>query len=175
MFSLARVLHPVPMTRRPSGLRRVCAAAGILLLSAAGCIAAPEQAHADLKVCNKTSSRIVVAVGYKDAKGWATEGWWHIPPDACWSLIEGKLTSRYYYIHAADVDRPGVWDRNETPPANKYEFFMCTKDKAFDIRGVEDCEKRQFNKTRFFEIDTGEETSWVVQLRDKSERSTEQQ
>ncbi|WP_374333643.1 DUF1036 domain-containing protein, partial [Aestuariivirga sp.] len=40
----------------------------------AGFMAAP--AHADLKLCNKTESRVGVALGYKDKEGWATEGWW---------------------------------------------------------------------------------------------------
>ena len=37
-------------------------------------------AQADLKMCNKTTSRVGVALGYKDKEGWATEGWWTIEP-----------------------------------------------------------------------------------------------
>src|SRR6516225_10021692 len=32
-------------------------------------------AAADFRLCNNTSSRVGVAVGYKDADGWTTEGW----------------------------------------------------------------------------------------------------
>ena len=35
-------------------------------------------ALADFKLCNNTSSRIGVAIGYKDDKGWVSEGWWNV-------------------------------------------------------------------------------------------------
>ncbi|MGL4590886.1 MAG: DUF1036 domain-containing protein, partial [Aestuariivirga sp.] len=41
-----------------------------------GAMALPAQA--DLKMCNNTTSRVGVALGYKDKEGWATEGWWTI-------------------------------------------------------------------------------------------------
>ncbi len=40
-------------------------------------------AHADLKLCNKTESRVGVALGYKDKQGWVTEGWWTVEPQKC--------------------------------------------------------------------------------------------
>ncbi|MEQ1713679.1 MAG: DUF1036 domain-containing protein, partial [Hyphomicrobium sp.] len=38
---------------------------------------APSLAHADLKLCNSTSSRVGVSLGYQDNSGWSTEGWWN--------------------------------------------------------------------------------------------------
>ena len=35
-------------------------------------------ARADFRLCNNTSSRVGIALGYKDAEGWTTEGWWNI-------------------------------------------------------------------------------------------------
>ena len=32
-------------------------------------------AAADFRLCNNTAGRIGVAIGYKDADGWTTEGW----------------------------------------------------------------------------------------------------
>ncbi|HWB45113.1 MAG TPA: DUF1036 domain-containing protein, partial [Hyphomicrobiaceae bacterium] len=69
------------------------AATAIALLFAA-------PAHADLKLCNTTSSRVGVAIGYQDAKGWTTEGWWNIAAQTCETLYKGSLSSRYWYIHA---------------------------------------------------------------------------
>jgi uncharacterized membrane protein len=43
---------------------------------------------------------------------------------------------------------------------------MCTRDREFTIRGVEDCLARGFDRSGFFEIDTGEQKSWTVQLTD---------
>ncbi len=36
---------------------------------------------------------------------------------------------------------------------------MCTDDKSFAIRGVQDCLKRGYKRTGFFEVDTGESAS----------------
>ena len=35
-------------------------------------------AAADFRLCNNTSSRVGIALGYKDADGWTTEGWWNV-------------------------------------------------------------------------------------------------
>ena len=66
-------------------------------------------AHADLKLCNTTSSRVGVAIGYQDTTGWATEGWWNIAAQTCETLLKGALPSRYFYVHAIDYDRGGEW------------------------------------------------------------------
>ena len=41
---------------------------------------------------------------------------------------------------------------------------MCTQEKTFTIKGIDDCLKRGFERTGFFEIDTGEQRTWTVQL-----------
>lgn len=147
-----------------------CHCCATLVLGALLLIATGAPARADLKLCNTTASRIGVVIGYKDDKGWTTEGWWNIPSNACWTLIKGSLVARYYYVHAIDYDRPGVWDRNESGASSKSEFFMCTEDKSFVIRGADRCEERGFNRTRFFEVDTQDEKSWTITLQDKVEK-----
>ena len=133
-------------------LRNTALAAGALMM--AGLFtAAPAQA--DLKLCNKTESRVGVALGYKDKEGWATEGWWTVAPQKCVTLLKGPLIARYYYIFAIDYDKGGSWGGKS---------MMCTRDKVFTIRGIEDCEGRGFTKAGFFEVDTGEETDWTVSL-----------
>jgi uncharacterized membrane protein len=52
-------------------------------------------ALADLKLCNKTDSRVGVALGYKDKEGWASEGWWNVGPNNCETLLKGPLIARY--------------------------------------------------------------------------------
>ncbi|MFX9123665.1 DUF1036 domain-containing protein, partial [Acinetobacter baumannii] len=66
-------------------------------------------AYADLRVCNKTTSRIGIAVGYKDQDAWTSEGWWNLPASSCETLLAGTLVSRYYYLYAIDYDRGGEW------------------------------------------------------------------
>jgi uncharacterized membrane protein len=114
-------------------------------------------AMADFRLCNKTSSRIGVAVGYKDTDGWTTEGWWNLPAGHCETLLRGGLVARFYYIYAVDYDRGGEWSGRA---------FMCTRDKEFTIRGTDDCLARGFERAGFFEVDTGEQRSWTVHLTD---------
>ena len=124
------------------------------------CILSPGQAHADLKLCNATSSRIGVAIGYQDSKGWATEGWWNISSQTCETLLKGTLSSRFYYVHAVDYDRGGEW-----AGANA----MCTADKTFTIRGNQECPKRGYKRTGFFEVDTNDAKDWTIRLTDPGE------
>jgi uncharacterized membrane protein len=121
---------------------------------------ASSPALADLKLCNTTSSRIGVAIGYRDAAGWTTEGWWTLAAQTCETLFKGPLPSRYWYVHAIDYDRGGEWAG---------QSFMCTKDKAFTIRGVDDCPRLGANRTGFFEVDTQAANEWTIRLTDPSE------
>lgn len=117
----------------------------------------PVSAMADLKLCNATTSRIGVSIGYQDGEGWATEGWWNIASQTCETLLKGKLSSRFYYIHAVDYDRGGEWAGPN---------LMCTSDKSYTIREVKDCQQRGFNQTGFFEVDTKESKDWTIRLTD---------
>jgi uncharacterized membrane protein len=128
---------------------------GLAAIFCIGLGAAP--ALADLKLCNTTASRVGVAIGYKDAEGWATEGWWNVASHTCETLLKGVLIGRFYYIHAIDYDRGGEWAG---------ALYMCTDDKSFTIRDTKDCVKRGFKRTGFFEVDTGEERDWTVRLTD---------
>lgn len=117
-------------------------------------------ALADLKLCNTTSSRIGVAIGYRDQTGWTTEGWWTLAAQTCETLYKGALGSRFWYVHAIDYDRGGEWAG---------QSFMCTTDKAFTIRGVEKCSDRGFKRAGFFEVDTQAANDWTIRLTDPSE------
>lgn len=118
------------------------------------------EARADLKLCNATSSRIGVALGYQSPDGWATEGWWNIPAQTCETIFKGKLPSRFYYVHAVDYDRGGEW----SGPS-----FMCTQDKVFTIEGVQNCQQRGYKRTGFFEVDTGDARDWTIRMTDPGE------
>lgn len=112
-------------------------------------------ASSGLRLCNKTNSRVGVAIGYKQNRQWMTEGWWNVAKDSCETLVAGTLVSRFYYIYAVDYDRGGVWGG---------KAVMCTRDKEFTITGIEDCVARGFERSGFFEVDTGDQKSWTVQL-----------
>jgi uncharacterized membrane protein len=119
-----------------------------------------------LRLCNKTASRVGVAVGYKEGSRWTTEGWWNVNADSCETLMAGPLVSRFYYVYAIDYDRGGAWGGKAA---------MCTRDKMFTIHGIEDCVARGFERTGFFEVDTGEQRSWTVQLTEPGVAGTDGQ
>lgn len=127
------------------------------LMAGFGALVAASPAWADLKLCNSTSSRIGVSIGYQDPTGWATEGWWNIAAQTCETLLKGAVPSRFVYVHAVDYDRGGEWAGGN---------FMCTADKSYAIRGVQDCPKRGYKRTGFFEVDTGDAPEWTVRLTD---------
>jgi uncharacterized membrane protein len=138
--------------------------AGALLLGAMAAFAlfaSASPAAADFRLCNNTASRVGLAVGYKDADGWTTEGWWNLPARTCETVLKGNLVARYYYVYAIDYDRGGEW---------MGQAYMCTRDKEFTIRGIGDCLARGYDRTGFFEVDTGEQRAWTVQLTESSEQ-----
>ena len=139
------------MSLRPT---RVLAAATTLWVLAG-------EARAELKLCNITAARIGISIGYKDAVGWATEGWWTVPSQGCETLLKGAMPSRFIYVHAVDYDRGGEWAGTN---------FMCTDEKSFTIRGEQECQKRGFKKSGFFEVDTGEAKDWTIRVTDPDER-----
>src|ERR1700752_4377651 len=146
--------HANPLAARmTAGLMPALALAVICLWSSS--------AAADFRLCNNTSSRVGIALGYKDSEGWVTEGWWNINARACETLLKGTLVARYYYIYGLDYDRGGEWSG---------KAFMCSKDKEFTIRGTSDCLARGFDRTGFFEGDTGEPRAWTVQLTESSQQ-----
>lgn len=131
-----------------------------LALSALGLLA-PGEARADFRLCNNTAARISVALSYTDGQAWVTEGWWNLKPSNCETLLRGPLAAQFYYVYAMD-ERGGEW---------KGKAFMCTRDREFRIEGREDCFARGFDRTGFFEIDTGKDArAWTVQLTDPGQR-----
>ncbi len=69
--------------------------------------------------------------------------------------------ARYYNIYALDYDRGGEWSG---------QAFMCSRDKEFTIKGTENCLARGYDRTGFFEVDTGEQRAWTVQLTEANEQ-----
>jgi uncharacterized membrane protein len=125
--------------------------------------AMPSPASADLRLCNTTSRRVSVSLAYTDGETWVSEGWWNLKANGCEILVRGPLAAEYYYLYAMD-ERGGEW---------KGKAFMCTRDREFRIIGRTDCFVRGFDRTGFFEVDTGKESrNWTVQLTDSAQGRT---
>ena len=128
---------------------------GLAAILLGGAFLAASPARADLRLCNQTSSRVGIALGYRDALGWVTEGWWNLNGRGCETLLNGQLGGRFYYVYAIDYDRGGEWSGRS---------FMCTREREFMIRGTEDCTARGFERSAVCEVDTGQQKIWTIQL-----------
>lgn len=140
---------------RPQPTMRTCALA--ILATLAAPMLLPSRAHADFRVCNNTASRTSVALAYTDGATWVSEGWWNLKANSCETLLRGALAAQFYYVYGID-ESGGEW---------KGKAFMCSRDREFRIEGRQDCFVRGFDRTGFFEVDTGKDAKdWTVQLTD---------
>ena len=89
--------------------------------------------------------------------GWVSEGWWNIKTNIARPCCAARWPPQFYYTYAMD-ERGGEW---------KGKAFMCTRDREFRIEGRENCFLRGYDRTGFFEVDTGKDArNWTVQLTD---------
>ncbi len=152
-----RIYNTVMIADRKTAKCRGLTIASSLATAFLLCATAP--AFADLRACNLTQHPVTISLGYRDAQGWITEGWWNLNPNGCETLLAGMLASRFYYIHALDAVDGKPWPGRS---------LMCTRKREFTIRGVEDCLARGFDRSAFFEVDTGEQKSWTIQLTEQN-------
>ena len=137
-------------------MRLLPAALAASALAASGLMTATA-ARADFRLCNNTATRASIALAYTDGQRWVSEGWWNLKANVCETLLKGPLAAQYYYVYGMD-EAGGEW---------KGKAFMCTRDREFKIDGRQDCFVRGFDRTGFFEVDTGKDAkNWTVQLTD---------
>ena len=153
------------MECKPAFIKRAQLAVCAGIFATAFSALAPSAAHADMKVCNDTKSITGIAIGYRVQKNWVMEGWLHVPEGVCATVIEGELKSRYFYIYAEDADTGGQW---------RGPVFMCTSAREFRIEGLKDCFARGYERTGFFEVDTGNQANWQVRLTPKNQSGQEE-
>ena len=95
--------------------------------------------------------------GLHERQAWVTEGWWNLKANVCETLLRGPLAAQFYYVYGMD-ESGGEW---------KGKAFMCTRDREFQVDGRQDCFVRGYDRTGFFEVDTGKDAkNWTVQLTD---------
>ncbi len=109
---------------------------------------------ADLRFCNPTQDRLGVAVGFKDKQGFVTQGWWNLPAKSC-DRLPGTPIDHRYYLNVINYDRGGEWAG---------DTYLCTREKEFTLRGIEDCAARGYERTGFFAVDTGRAKSPAINV-----------
>ena len=138
---------------------------GRLVLAVAGLLAVSTGARADFRLCNNTAVRVSISLAYTNGQTWVQEGWWNLKPGVCEVLLRGPLAAEFYYVYAMD-ERGGEW---------KGKTFMCTSNIEFKIEGRENCFVRGYDRTGFFEIDTGKDAKdWTVQLTEPTKPQAQQ-
>ncbi len=122
---------------------------------------------AELRVCNKSNERASVAVGYNHSeRGWTSEGWWRVPIGDCMTIINGDLSSRYYYIYATG-HRGGTWSG---PKSQDGGFFCITQEKfTFYNRDYQrddtiNCERKSLQTKKFSIVDTQDNSDFTYNL-----------
>lgn len=141
----------------PFLLRLLASCRALSCTLALGFVAFVPPARADFSVCNKTTHPTLVAIGFRRDGTWASAGWWRVRPGGCTLVLRGSLKSRFFYLRAVHVGVEGNWDGNR---------HFCVVAKNFTIKGQTDCVKRGFSVAGFFEVDTGNQLTWVQNLSD---------
>ncbi|MEQ1866145.1 MAG: DUF1036 domain-containing protein [Micropepsaceae bacterium] len=129
----------------------------VLLFSVFAVLLAAAPAQAKFRLCNKTDHPMAAAIGFYKGKVWVSEGWWRVEPKSCMDILRGALQARYYYLRGVHLGVDGAWDGNR---------YFCVAADNFTIKGRKNCSKRGFGQAGFFEIDTGDYTTWVQNLSD---------
>lgn len=138
--------------------RQLTIAVAFALVAAGGSLSTAMSARAELRLCNKTPAQVGIAIGYQSEQEWVSEGWWNLEAETCQVVVDGPLSSRYYYLFALDYEEGGAWGGSA---------FMCTHDKEFTIEGTGDCVARGYERRGFVEVDTGDKLSWTIRLTER--------
>ena len=125
---------------------------GAIAASLVGCLAIPVPAMANLEVCNRSDrGRVVIAVAYPvNNNRWNTEGWLDLDDGECGTLINGKLTNRYYYYYA-QTESQYSWKGNHRFCVSNREFVFADANKQ--------CRGLNSRWENFRELDTGRDTT----------------
>ena len=77
-------------------------------------------AAAEVRVCNRFSLPVYVAIGYATTSDVKTEGLWLIQPDSC-GVVDGSPVDGPYYIHAHTQ-----WIEDGDGPLTRYRWGKGT-------------------------------------------------
>src|SRR5260221_3594254 len=154
---------PVVMRSFRSALLALPAALISFLISSA-------PAYADLKLCNRMSYVVEVAIGIDDKAATATRGWFRIDPAACRVVAQGTLTADRILLNARAL---GVYGSSPIPQSGG--DTLCIAPDNFVIAAARQCRSGQtpapFTQVNPTQTDDG---NLVAYLAEDSEYDDEQ-
>jgi uncharacterized membrane protein len=101
-------------------------------------LASATPAHADLKLCNRMSYVVEVAIGIDDKTATATRGWFRIDPAACRVVVQGTLTADRILLNARAL---GVYGSSPIPQNGGDTLCIASAD--FVIAAARQCRAGQ--------------------------------
>ncbi|TMJ14974.1 MAG: DUF1036 domain-containing protein [Alphaproteobacteria bacterium] len=124
--------HDEPKPRQPrSRLTRLLMALPAAVLSF---LASSAPAFADLKLCNRMSYVVEVAIGIDDKAATATRGWFRMDPAACRVVVQGTLAADRILLHARAL---GLYGSSPIPQSGG--DMLCVAANNFVIAAARQC------------------------------------
>jgi len=127
-------------------------------------------AHADLKLCNRMSYIVEVAIGIDEKSATATRGWFRIDPAACRVVVQGTLAADRILLHARAL---GLYGSSPMPQSGT--DTLCIAEQNFVIAAARQCRSGQtpapFTQIKPSQTDDG---TLVAYLAEDSEYDDEQ-
>jgi uncharacterized membrane protein len=118
---------------------RFCSSALIALPAAViSFLVSAAPAYADLKLCNRMSYVVEVAIGIDDKATTATRGWFRIDPAACRIVAQGTLTADRILLNARAL---GVYGSSPIPQSGG--DTLCIAPDNFVIAAARQCRSGQ--------------------------------
>lgn len=142
-----------------------------LALVAAALLAFASPARADLKLCNRTSYVLDLALGLEEKESAATRGWFRVDPGQCRVVLQGAIEADGVFVHSRALD---VYGSSPMPQAGHVD--LCVADGNFVIAGARSCSARKGQRlvrfTAVKPLDTDQGSS--VALAEEAEYGDEQ-
>ncbi|HWA91192.1 MAG TPA: DUF1036 domain-containing protein [Rhizomicrobium sp.] len=136
----------------------------LALAIVAGAMLCAGPAHAELKLCNRTSYVLYAATGYAQGINAITQGWSRIVPGACQTAIPGRLTAHGYFVYArSSLGHAGItraWGGKQK---------LCAKDATFALKvplAALRCPADDTFELPFAGIDTHGKGGWTMSFDD---------
>jgi uncharacterized membrane protein len=95
-------------------------------------------AYADLKICNRMSYVVEVAIGIDDKAATATRGWFRMDPAACRVVVQGTLAADRILLHARAL---GLYGSSPIPQSGG--DTLCVAANNFVIAAARQCRSGQ--------------------------------
>jgi uncharacterized membrane protein len=114
------------------------AALFVLAAAIASLVFSAMPAHADLKICNRMSYVVEVAIGIDDKAATATRGWFRIDPAACRTVVQGTLAADRVLLNARALSLYG-----SSPIPQSGSDTLCVAANDFVIAAARQCRSGQ--------------------------------